>query len=478
MTVKTRITLYIVGTGLVASLLFSVVVFLELIEQPFRLLDDILKEEAHRITRMILEGQSESKMGVIDSSFYGMDAYWIEIYDQDANKTLYQSSLAKSVKLPKVTPGSRSIASSVLPPGQTNPDLRGARKKTFRIRTFLIQINAKAYIVQIARPMDKLEEEIWELILGIVSGLIFSSMALIAISRFITGKILQPIGEMKELAQEISEKNLELRIPVEEGRDEFSKLAATINKMLDRLQHSFTKQKSFLFDTSHELKTPLTTMRLAIDEISAYDWNDLPSFVKDNLLRINNRVLRMERLVKDLLNLSSLEMMIGAEPKPVNINELLLSLVEEYEFLSDAHNIKIDIRFNKQCIVLGDAEKLYRAFSNILDNAIKYNVEGGRIDLTCDESSAWFTVTVSNTGSIIPEDEIPKLFDQFYRVEKSRSIQHGGSGLGLAIVKKIIELHDGKVKFESLPEAWNRVTVSLPKNRRKISQEKSQDFND
>jgi len=273
---------------------------------------------------------------------------------------------------------------------------------------------------------------------------------------------------MKNLAQNISEKNLDQRISTNEGKDEFSELARTINRMLDRLQHSFVRQRAFLFDTSHELKTPLTTMRLAVDEICTSDIEKYPVYIKDNLLRLNNQVLRMERLVKDLLNLSSLETMTSIDPKPVQLNQLLSSLAEVYRFLADARHITMEVKLHHQLVIHGDGEKLRRAFSNILDNAVKYNVEGGRIELTCDQSSTGPAVTITNTGPGVAETEIPMVFDQFYRTEKSRSIEHGGFGLGLAIVKRIIELHKGKIEFESRQGGWTRVTVRLPRHHEKI----------
>lgn len=170
----------------------------------------------------------------------------------------------------------------------------------------------------------------------------------------------------------------------------------------------------------------------------------------------------MERLVKDLLNLSSLEMLTSIDPKPVNITELLSSLAAEYQFLANAHNITIGIRLSNRLVIHGDEEKLNRAFSNILDNAIKYNVDGGRVEVIGNHSSAEMTITVTNTGQGVPEAEIDKVFEQFYRIEKSRSLRYGGYGLGLAIVKRIVELHGGKVKFESQQRSWTRVTVCLP----------------
>jgi signal transduction histidine kinase len=293
-----------------------------------------------------------------------------------------------------------------------------------------IESDGRSFIVQIARPMEKLDEEIRDLLFGILAGLIVSTLALIAISRFVAGRILHPIGRMKDLAQEISEQNLDQRIPAGDGRDEFSELARTINQMLDRLQHSFQRQKDFLFDTSHELKTPLTTIRLAVDEIDASDHESLPTFVLENLLRLKTQVLRMERLTKDLLNLSSLETLTRIDPKHVQISDLLSSLVEEYKFLAGARNILTEIRLPGRLVIDGDGKKLHRAFSNILDNAVRYNVEGGRIELTGDRTADRVTITIGNTGPGVAEDEIPKVFDQFYRCEKSRSTDHGGSVWG------------------------------------------------
>ncbi len=462
MTVKTRITLFIVGAGFFSSLLFSVVVFYELIEQPFKLLDSMLKEEAYETAAIIIKGQKESEPFPADAAPRPRKEYWIEIYEAPQNKMLFRSDLAKAVKLPPIKPGSSAIATVALADGQLNREPGKNKETTFRTKTFAIELDGRALIVQIARPMEKLNEEIRDLGFGILAGLVFSTLALIAASRFVAGKILQPIGRMKDLAQDISEKNLDKRLPAGEGRDEFSELARTINRMLDRLQYSFERQRDFLFDTSHELKTPLTTMRLAVDEICTHDPRTAPSATRENLSRVKNQVLRMERLVKDLLNLSALEALSGLDRRPVQLTALLSSLAEEYRFLTDARNITMDVRLSENLIIHGDAEKLRRAFSNMLDNAVKYNVDGGRVELASDQSTAELTVTIGNSGPGVAESEIPRVFDQFYRIEKSRSIRHGGSGLGLSIVKRIIELHNGTVQFKSEPGRWTRVIVTLP----------------
>jgi two-component system OmpR family sensor kinase len=463
MTVKTRITFFVAGAGFIASLLFSVVVFLELVEEPIELLDSVLKEEAYGITGMFVSAKSDSNPAPPPNASVPVYSYWITIYDQETNALLYQSVLAQSVALPTVTPGGNAIANAVVLAGLIKMEENESERTTFRIRAFSIVFQGRDYRVQIARPMENLEEDIWELFFVILSGLVFSTLALVAISRFVAGRILHPIGAMKDLAQDISEKNLDRRIPIGKGQDEFSELAKTINRMLDRLQYSFTRQRDFLFDTSHELKTPLTTIRLAVDEISTHNGGKLPFFARENFFQLKNQVLRMEKLVKDLLSLSSLETLTRIDPKPIYLSKLLSDLVEEYQLMADARKIHMTIRIDDQFVVQGDGEKLKRAFSNILDNAIKYNIDGGQIEVIGSESESEFTIAVANTGPGIAQVDVEKVFEQFYRVEKSRSMLHGGFGLGLAIVRRIVELHGGKVKLESKLDDWTYVSVTLPR---------------
>jgi signal transduction histidine kinase len=131
-------------------------------------------------------------------------------------------------------------------------------------------------------------------------------------------------------------------------------------------------------------------------------------------------------------------------------------------------NIGIMIQLPHPLLTEGDTETLIRAFSNIIDNAIKYNINGGEIEVVGKLSEHEIMVTVSNTGSGVASSDIPKVFDHFYRVEKSRSLRYGGSGLGLAITKRIVDLHGGAVVFKSKVGDWTRVTVTLPRSIEKV----------
>ena len=466
MSIKYRIALLVTAAGFIASLLFSGVIFYELIEQPFDILDMELFKEAEYTAGLIESEQLEmAKEGVQNQQVLKSVTGWIRVFD-NSGLLLYQSELAGIVDLPFIEAGSTANEDVVVSDNAIDFDQGNNTEVPFRIRTFNYEIKGKKLLIESALPMVKLKEEIHEVILIIIAGLVFSTLFLIVFSYFVAGKILKPIGKMKDLTQVIGEKNLDKRIPVGKGQDEFIELAQTINRMLDRLQLSFENQRNFLFDTSHELKTPLTTIRLAIDDIcSIEDIADLPPSQAENLLRVKEHVIRMEKLVKDLLNLSALEVTNSVEQKPVHMNEILTSLIEDYRLIAEDKNIKVEMNATGQQIVSGDCNKLNRAFSNILDNAIKYNTPEGKIRITAEQSGSEVKIITSNTGPGVPEEEIPKIFNQFYRVEKSRSVNHGGSGLGLAIVKRTVELHRGSIDFESHQGEWTSVIICLPQYR-------------
>jgi len=149
------------------------------------------------------------------------------------------------------------------------------------------------------------------------------------------------------------------------------------------------------------------------------------------------------------------------------VRRLVSSLAEEYRFLAETRGITMTLCFPEAVEIQADSAMLGRAFSNILDNAVKYNKDGGHIELTGEKSASEVVITFANTGPGIAPEQIPRVFEQFYRIEQSRSTQHGGSGLGLAMVKKIIELHGGKVTIESRIDEWTRVMVQLPYSRQK-----------
>ena len=467
MTVRQKISLLITAAGFVASLIFSGIILWEMMEQPLRIIDSELETTAQRAVRILSETDNNRTPDA--PLFIGDERYWLKVYDQDTGQSIYQSRLAKLIEIPELTPGSSTSVSLIIPREKIDLGQDRENEVTFRVRKSKIALDGRTFLVSAGRPVEEIKEELWDIVVGVASGLVFSTLLLMLASYFVAGFILRPVRIINDQAREITEKHLDRRIPVTSGRDEFNALSRTLNQVFDRLQHAFLRQKRLLSDASHELKTPLTMMRLSMDEIRSTPAENPSRLQVERLERMAEQVLRMERLVKSLLDLSSLEIEGATSEDSIDAVRILESLIADYRFLAEPRDIDIEVRLSKQLIVKGSAEKLNRAFSNILDNAIKYNVDGGRIEVTGDQSGADLTITITNTGPGVAEAEIHKVFDQFYRVEESRSLRYGGSGLGLAIVKRIVELHGGKVNFESKPGSWTRVTVSLPRHRETTS---------
>ena len=461
MKIRTRITLFVVGSGFIVSFILSFWLLYELLEQPFRVLRDSLYEEAVRLVQIYDKGQIRRY-----EEDYGIKpTVWLRIFDGCSGDALYSSPLALSIDLEMVSFEEGGLVGAILTSAFRNLLWNSDARTTFMMREFKITAGEKRFLVQAARDMKKLDEEIRGVFWVVIFSLLFVILILIALGRSVAGKIIRPISKIRELVQSISDRNLNERVPIGTERDEIRELSETINGMLDRLQFSFQRQKEFLFDTSHELKTPLTTIRLAVQELCSNELS-LPEEYAGNLDRLESQVLRMERLVKSLLSISSLEALHDLESTQVDISSLLDDLMEDYQFLAESRNIRFIKQVERGLLLTGDEEKLRRAFSNVIDNAVKYNMEEGEgfIEVFALERENKLSIIVKNTGAKVPDEEYENIFEQFYRLEKSRSLEKGGSGLGLAIVKKTIELHGGTISFRCEEEGdaiINRITITF-----------------
>lgn len=464
MSVRWKISLLITLTGFAASLVFSVCFLNEMLEQPYRIMDSDLRAMAIQAVHIVDEQRQPGRLNA--PLLIGDKRYWLKVRNRNTGNILYISELAKQVKLPEPAPGTGvtvSVDTSVAMAGLVRD---GQKEVTFRVREEKISFHGRKFLVTVGRPMVKLEEELHDTYVGTIGGLFLSILLLSVSSYFVAGWILKPVKVINDQTREITERHLARRIPVQDGHyDEFNTLARTLNQVFNRLQHAFEQQNRFLADASHELKTPLTLIRLFVDEMRSASEED-PSYRQgEGMARMTEQVLRMERLVKNLLDLSSLEMDGRLVHERVDVGAMLASLAEEYRFLADRRDIRIKDALAPDMLVFGDEQRLIRAFSNIFDNAVKYNVDGGWIEITGKVMEHDIEITVTNSGPGVAESKIPKVFDRFYRVEESRSLRYGGSGLGLAIVKRIIELHGGTVRFTSRPEEWTRLSITLPQSQ-------------
>ena len=464
MKIRHKITLWVAGAGLLTSVLLSLLAFLEMREQLFRILDSDLRSRAAALAERLSKEQRPLGAEWVNALSFRTNEYWIKVYSQDL-RPVYQSDLSTVVDLPlysnRGNHGYTVRAFLSRQSGQLFQDKRDD-EVPFRVRVIEAQIGGVPYLIQIARPMEKLQEEIAELQAGLGMGLAGSTALLVILSYVFAGRILKPVADINRLTKEINEHSLEKRIPIGASHDELNELSATLNRMFDRLQYSFSRLKQFLANASHELNSPVAMLRLFFDE--ATQRQDLPEAFQHQLTSQSQHVLRMDRLVKNLLQLSVLELEDSLRPEEFSLKDLVQSVLEDFSLVLTEAKIHLETHLPANLNMIGDKDKIRRMLINILDNAIKYNVENGEINLELTQKENFVRISLFNTGPGIPKDEQEKVFEQFYRVEKSRSLHYGGAGLGLAIVKQIVRLHHGMVSVESEPGAWTRIDVTLPQH--------------
>jgi heavy metal sensor kinase len=275
----------------------------------------------------------------------------------------------------------------------------------------------------------------------------------------LAGASLRPVRRVSAAAKTVSASTLDTRLALQGPKDEVKELADTFDAMLERLQHTFELQNNFVADVAHELRTPLASLRTNLEVVSS----DVEATLDDyhGMIATQERALsRLERLVSDLLILT-----IGEQP--LNATEVSPGTILE-EVFSDLRQkalerqITLRLLNDADVVIHGDATLLARAFSNLIENAIHYNVPGGCITVNVDSKDHWAVVTVADSGIGIAPEHLPSIFDRFYRVDASRSRHNGGAGLGLSIVSSIVQRHGGQLSVTSTPGEGSVFTVLLP----------------
>jgi len=278
---------------------------------------------------------------------------------------------------------------------------------------------------------------------------------------FMSGSALKPLEELSGTIEEIGGNDLSRRVDAQIGKrqDEIGHLARSFNRMMDKVSASFERQKRFSASAAHELKTPLATILVNLEVLELEEEMDMAR-VKKALSVVRANTQRMIRLTDDLFRLTSArESEMGEE---VPLGEAFAIAVDELAPLLRQKNLTVSVQDMGELRVSGNRVMLYRAMSNLLENAAKYNRDGGAIAVTAEALDDEIRVVVSDTGIGIPKGDLPHIFEPFYRVDRSRSRAAGGAGLGLPLVRDIVEKHGGAIEIESEPGEGTRVVVRFP----------------
>jgi len=468
MKIRTKFTLWISVSALATAVLASFFVYRELLEEPYKMIDRELFAVANTAISEIDTTNPGKTRQHLEKLDYPVNKYWFKVFD-GKGATLFASSLAAHIQFQPRLDSERFFFSSKIPPDYLWVD-PGDRDELdefdeifgapVRFRAMVVNRDTPAgpLAMVVAKPIPFFDNELHELRMRLVGGICVTIVMIFLSSCYLSKRLLQPIATINMQVRQIREQSLDLRIPLGKSRDELYELTNALNTMFDRLQHSFVKQKEFVGNAAHELKSPLTVLMLGHEEMLA---SSPPEIIRQELEKQLTTMRRLNRLIRDLLDISRLEQEEICRRETIRLDRVIRQVIDDFDDLLRARRITVDIDAEEMTIK-GDPDKLLRLLVNLIDNAIKYNQpEGGRIIITAARSRELTVLSIANTGPPIPAADLPQIFDQFYRVEKSRSLAYGGSGLGLTIVRRIVELHGGNISAAS-NEGWTAFTVSLP----------------
>lgn len=275
---------------------------------------------------------------------------------------------------------------------------------------------------------------------------------------FISGHALRPIRELSDKIEKVQAQNLADSRIEENQVKELNQLSVSYNRMLERLSDAFEIQRQFTANAAHELRTPLALMQVQLDLYHSNSHPDNDADTVQMIKMVTEQNDRLNKMVKTLLDMSELQT-VGRDDEII-LDALVDEVLEDLEPLAEEKNIRL-IGKCKDITMVGSDILIYRLVYNLVENAIKYNHSGGQVTVTADRKEKHVYLSVEDTGTGIPEELKERVFEPFFRVDKSRSRELGGVGLGLALVREIVRVHDGSITVKSNPSGGTIFEVVL-----------------
>jgi len=332
-----------------------------------------------------------------------------------------------------------------------------------RVVALPYRLGRRDLVIGAARSMQSQERTLREARYALGIGIPLMLLVATAGGSLLARKSLEPVAAIAEQAARISAKSLHERVAVPNPRDELGRLAAVLNDLLERLDKSFEEQRRLMADASHELRTPVAIISGEAELALSRDGRS-PAELRDALARVRAESARLKDIVDDLFLLARAEagdpIMV---PREVYLGEVAADSVRAVRSLAEQKHVALSFAGSEDLPFRGDEALLRRLFVNLLDNAIKYTPEGGDVTLRTERRNGDYLVTVSDTGSGIPAEAQPHIFDRFYRSDRDRRASAtSGAGLGLAIASWVAQTHGGTVSLESSSSAGSRFAVRFP----------------
>lgn len=293
-----------------------------------------------------------------------------------------------------------------------------------------------------------------------MTSLVIAGAALILAALF-ANVLLRRIHELVESMRIVASGNYGYRLATR-GHDELTELGDEFNMLTERLETTERSRRRFVSDASHELKTPLASIRLLADSIVQSE-NMNASTVREFVTDIGDEAARLQRTTEKLLDLSRMDDDVLFVPEPVDLKQVSVDALVLLRPLADSRKVRMRSELEDGCVVMATVDDMFHIIFNLVENAIKYNVEGGNVLLKLRGDEETVKLSVSDTGIGIPEEDRFNIFSRFYRVDKARSREAGGSGLGLSIVHDAVQLHGGTITVGANKPQGSIFIVSFPR---------------
>ena len=294
------------------------------------------------------------------------------------------------------------------------------------------------------------------------SSLLFSTLLSLlggVITFFISGHALKPLCDFSKKIEEVQAQNLSDSQIEENNFSELNQLSVSYNKMLERLSEAFKLQRQFTANAAHELRTPLAVMQLQIDLYNSSKHPDNDTSAQQTISMITEQTERLGKMVRTLLDMSELQTI--ARDEEIAISALVEEVLADLEPLAQEKGINL-IEKCDNVLLMGSDILIYRLVYNLVENAIKYNFSDGTVTVTATQQNSQLHLTVEDTGNGIPEELKERIFEPFFRLDKSRSRELGGVGLGLALVREIVRVHNGSILVKNNANSGTTFEVIFP----------------
>ncbi|MBZ5594474.1 MAG: hypothetical protein LAP39_19710 [Acidobacteriia bacterium] len=437
---------------------FSIFLYEVLEKALYKRLDENLSSEVTTAAGLFRGEMAEFKGDAVGAARDAMS----EMSIRDVLVAIFEGNNLLAANTPLTGPEVMALAADT--GAGTKPEVRTTLRRYGKhgaravARKFVL--DGRQYVVLAAESLHSIRGE-----LGVVRRVLYLGLPLVLLIAgaggfLLANKNLAPVRWMAEQARTITEKNLHNRLEIGSANEELTMLADSFNELLSRLDQSFETMRRFVADASHELRTPIAVIRGEADV--SLDHDRSPAEYKESLAIIQDEARRLTRLIDDLLNLARADAgHVNLHVEEFYVNDILAECCRSMQSRAGAKKIALECRSPEDVGYRGDQELIRRLVLNLLENAIRYTPEGGRVLVSLDDAAGELRIRVADTGIGIPPEAAPHVFERFYRGDQARSRQNGGFGLGLSIVKWIAESHKGSVELSSQPGLGTTFTVLL-----------------